>query len=340
MSKKTITILVIVLAVLLGIFFIQKYAWQASKGSATLSELKLAFDPQAVQFIQAFKQDYPDSGLYFARKDTGWVVVNEYNADAKKEEVQKILDDLHAVTGSVRGESEDLYGDFEIDERSALQIKFMGADNSELLHLYVGKGGPDGRSCFMRLPGSPKVYLANENFISRFAAWQSPPEKKLPTDRWINLKVSQLKPQELASFKLHTPKADYEFAQITEPPVDSTSAPVKTWKQISPAKGAPLEENKIRSLQSAVGNLNAQGVANPAYASMFGLDKPSYTVTISDTLGNSSLISFSDKIDTLEQRYLAVGGRPSVYRINKGTFERIFVSPFEKPKEPKKEAKK
>jgi len=340
MSKKTMTILFAVFVALVGIFFIQKYFGQPSRKPASLSELKLEFDPQAVQYIQVFKQDYPDSGIYFARRDTGWVIVNEHNTAAKKEEVQKIFDDLQAVTGTVRGESEDLYGDFEIGESNALQIKFLGADNSLLLHIYVGKGGPDGHTCFVRLPASPRVFLANQNFISRFAAWAAPPEKRLPTDRWLNLRVSPMKSQDLAAFKLHTPKVDYEFVQETVPPVDSGAAPTKIWKQVSPTKGDILEENKIKSLQSAVGNLNAQGVANPDYATGFGLEKPQYSVTVNDTIGNSGLVVFSDKIDTLEQRYVLLKGQPTVYRINKGVFERIFVTPFEKPKEPKKPAGK
>ncbi len=340
MSNKTMTILLAAFVLLVGIFIIQKYVTQPSKKAASLSELKLQFDPQAVQRIQVFKQDFPDSGIYFARRDTGWVVENEYNTAAKKEEVQKLLDDLLKVTGSVRGESEDLYSDFEIDNRNALQVKFLGADNSELLRLFVGKGGPDGHTCFMRLPDSPVVYLANENFISRFAAWAAPPEKRLPTDRWMNLKISPVASQALAAFRLRTPKAEYEFSQITEPAIDTTMPPTKTWKQVSPTKGMILDENKIRGLQSAVANLNAQGVGNPNGAMAFGLDKPSYTVTVSDTLGYSGTMLFSDKIDTLEQRYVMVQGQPTMYRINKGNFERIFVTPFEKAKEPKPTASK
>jgi hypothetical protein len=204
-----------------------------------------------------------------------------------------------------------------------------------LMHVYVGKGGPDGHSCFMRLPGSSKVYLADNNFISRFAAWAAPPEKKLPTDRWMNLRLCPLKQAEIASFKLQTPKTIHEFAQVSEPAADTAAAPIKTWKQVSPTKGTVLEESKIRSLLGSVSNLSAFGVADPALATSHGLDKPSHTVWVSDTLGNSAVISFSDKIDTLEQRYVSVSGRETVYKVNKPLFERVFVTPFEKPKESK-----
>jgi hypothetical protein len=51
------------------------------------------------------------------------------------------------------------------------------------------------------------------------------------------------------------------------------------------------------------------------------------------------LINFSDKIDTLDTRYVTVQGRNTVYKVGKWVFERVFMSPFEKPKEPPKETK-
>jgi hypothetical protein len=212
----------------------------------------------------------------------------------------------------------------------------LGADSSLLVHVFVGKGGPDGKSCFMRLPGSPKVYLADNNFISRFSAWGASPEKKLPADRWMNLNLCKTaRDNNMSTFKVHTPKTEYEFAAVSQPPVDSSSPPTKTWQQLAPKKGMILDENKIRGLQSIISNLIAQGVANPANARSYNLDKPSYTVWVSDSLGNSGIMNFSDKIDTLDNRYVTVSGDNMVYKVNKGVFERVFVTPFEPPKEAK-----
>lgn len=338
MSNKTITILLIAFVVLAGIFILQSYLSKPSSSLDKDSMISLSFTPDAVATIQVFKQDYPDSGLTLAKKDTGWVVVNEYGSPAKNEEVGKLLTDLNMVRGTLRGESEDLYTDFAIDEKNALQIKLLGNDNSELSHLYVGKGGPDGQTCFIRLPGSPKVYLADKNFISRFAAWNAAPSKKLPTDRWMNLNLSGLDRNSVNSVKLHTPKADYEFALQTEGLSDPQSGP-KTWKQISPTKNM-LDESKVSMVTGSIAGLSAQGVANPAFAGQYGLDNPDYSIWAADSLGHTALINFSDKIDTLEQRYVTVMGRNTVYRVNKGTFDRVFVTPFEKPKDVKPTAKK
>ena len=48
-----------------------------------------------------------------------------------------------------------------------------------------------------------------------------------------------------------------------------------------------------------------------------------------DEQGNTAEIVFGSTIDDSEDRYAAVKGRESVYKVDKLTFERFFVQPFE-----------
>ena len=334
MSKKTIYILLGVFVVLIAIFLLQKALTRPAGKSESLAALKINFPVDQVSYIQVFKQDYPDSGLFFARKDTTWIVASQYGAPAKNDDVKKIIGDLDSLSGSVRGEDASLYPDFAITDRDALQIKLFGADSSLLAHVYVGKGGSDGHSCFMRLPGSPTVYLANNNFISRFAAWNAPPEKKLPTDRWMELSLCNLKRENMISIKMHTPKTDYEFAATTQPAEDTLSKPKKVWNQVAPSKGKKLDEPKMLGIASSLAYFKANDVADPSYSHQFGLDKPPYSLWAGDSSGQTVLVNFSDKVNDAEDRYVSVAGKPLLYKINKASFERFFVSPFEEPKKP------
>lgn len=132
MSKKTIYILLGIFVVLIAIFLLQKALTRPAGKSESLTALKVNFPVDQVSYIQVFKQDYPDSGLFFARKDTTWIVANQYGAPAKNDDVKKILADLDSLSGSVRGEDASLYPDFEISDRDALQIKLLGVDSSLL----------------------------------------------------------------------------------------------------------------------------------------------------------------------------------------------------------------
>lgn len=332
MNKKMIYILAGLFIALLVISYVQKSFDRATGSPETLNELSLIFDSEIVSRIDVFKQDYPDSGLHFVKGETGWLVANEYNSPAKETDIQKLIDDLRAIGGSVRGESADLYEDFEISDQKALQIEFYDIDDNKLLHLYVGKGGGTGRECFIRIAGSPVTYLANENFISRFAAWNAQPEKKLPTDRWLELKLCDIERNDVSSFEIVKGKKHYVFANVDEAPEDTLAPPAKVWKQILPDKGLKLEESKIRSLSSSIAGLRASGVIDPINKGKFGLNKPKNILRVGDITGKEVEISVSDPVNDEKERHVTVKGRDALYKIDKNTFERFFVKPFEAEK--------
>lgn len=327
MNKKIIYTLMAVLVVLIVVSYALKGLDRATSSPESLDELRIEFDPGEVVKIDVYKQDFPDSGLHFAKLESGWVVVNAYSSPAKVEDIEKLITDLTNVKGSVRGESADLYEDFDITDEKALQIGLFDSDDSKLVHLYVGKGS-GGRECFMRMAGSPVVYLADENFISRFAAWNAPPEKKLPTDRWLQLTLCDIDRNAMTSFKISTGKTDYEFALVEEASEDTLTPPVKAWRQIRPQKGIKLEESKIKSLSFGLTGLRAADVLDRSEKSEYGLDKPKYILRAGDEQGNTTEIAFGSTIDDSEDRYAAVKGRESVYKVSKSTFERFFVQPF------------
>jgi hypothetical protein len=145
----------------------------------------------------------------------------------------------------------------------------------------------------------------------------------------------------MTSFKVHTPKSDYDFMLVTKPSEDTLTPPRKSWEQVSSQK-KKLEENKVQSLQGSIAGFRATGVADPANSGKFGLEKPPYSIWVGDSLGNTVLIQISDKVNDAEDRYVSIVGRNDLYKINKGTFERYFITPFEPPKkvETPKETKK
>ena len=331
MNKKMIYILAGVFIALLIISYAQKSFDRATGSPKTLNELSLIFDSESVVKIDVFKQDYPDSGLHFIKGDNGWTLSNEFNAPAKETDILKLIADLGVISGSVRAESADLFADFDITDEKALQIEFYDIADNKLVHLYVGKGGT-GRECFVRVAGSPITYLANENFISRFAAWQAPPEKKLPTDRWLELKLCEIERNDIQSFEIAKGKTSFAFANLDEPSEDTLAPPTKVWRQVSPEKGLKLEESKIKSIWSTISGLRAKGVTDPANRGKFGLDKPKYSIKIGDISGKQVEIKVSDPVNDEEDRYLVVGGRDAVFTIDRNNFERLFVKPFEADK--------
>lgn len=330
MNKKIIYSMLIVLGALLIFWVVLRNVDSPTSEPKSLSALNIEFDTEKAAKIDVYKRDYPDSGLHFAKIDTGWVVTDAYNAPAKNTDIEKLFTDLNQVSGQIRGESVELYDDFDITDERALQIEIFDEEGSKLLQVYIGKGG-SGRECFMRLAGSPTVYLADENFISRFAVWNAPPEKKLPTDRWIELTLCDIPREQIKTFEIKKGKTGYQFALMEEPSEDTLAPPVEVWSQVSPEKGLKLEESKIKRLHSSLASIRASGVTDPENKDKFGLDKPNNSIRVADAAGNSSYIKFSKPVNDDEDRYAAVEGKNAVYVVPKNTFDRIFEDQFKKP---------
>jgi len=319
-----------VLGVLLVLWVALKSINSPTSTPESLAALDIEFDAEKAAKIDVYKRDYPDSGLHFVKIDTGWAAANEYNAPAKKTDIEKLLADLNTVKGQIRGESAELYEDFDITDEKALQIEIFDTEGSKLAHVYIGKGA-SGRECFMRIAGSPTIYLADENFISRFGAWNAPPEKKLPTTRWLDLALCNIPRDQIKSFKIKRRRTEFEFALIEEPSEDTLAPPVEVWTQISPEKGLKLEESKIKRLHSSLASIRASGVTDPENRDKFGLDKPLYSIWAADAEGNSLFVKFSKPVNDEDERYAVVEGKNAVYVIPKNTFNRIFEDQFKKP---------
>jgi hypothetical protein len=331
MNKKTLVILAVIFAIFVIIYFVQRGFVTSTSDLDKMSELNIEFNKDAVAKVSVYKQAYPDSGLHFEMVNNQWIVKNAYGAPAKAEELDKLFTDLLGVTGTIRAESADLYSEFDISDELALQIEFFDSADNKLTHLYVGKGGGSGRSCFMRLAGSPAVYLADENFISRFAAWNSPPEKNLPKNRWIQLELCDVDQEDINSIKLKKGRDEYEFAKVELPSSDTLmlNPPQTEWKQVSPEKGVQLDKNKINNLYSIISSIRAADAADPVNIDNFGLDNPSHYIWIAGASGKTSKINFSKPFNDDKDRYAVVEGRNALYLIKDSNFIRYFETPFE-----------
>jgi len=330
MNKKIIYAMLIALGALIILWIALRNIGSPTGKPESLAALDIEFDAAKAARIDVYKRDYPDSGLHFAKIDTLWVIANEYNAPAKQADVVKLMSDLNTVGGQIRGESADLYGDFDITDERALQLEIFDSEGSKLLHAYIGKGG-SGRDCFIRLAGSPVVYLASENFISRFAAWNASPEKKLPADRWTELTLCGIPRDKIKSIKIKRDKTEFEFALVQESSGDTLTPATEIWKQISPEKGLQLDENKIKRLHSSLAGMRGSGVTDPGNKDQFGLDSPDCSVRVADAEGNSSYIKFSKPVKDDGERYAVIEGKDVVFVVPKATFDRVFEDSFKKP---------
>ncbi len=332
MRSRNLITLVIVLGVLIIIYLVQIFGTGKKSVSESLTDLFPDFNASSVSYIKVFKQAYPDSGLSFAKQDGKWLVSSYFDAPAKVSDIETLLDDVKKLQGEVRSTKPDLFPDYDIADDVALRMEFMGPDSTDMAYLLIGKGVPQAsKASFARKNGSDTVYMANANFLSRFAVWNAEPSKKMPGKRWAELKMIDIDKDKVGSFEIKAKKQDYSFDKKEEISQDTLEATKFVWQQVKPPSGDKLKEDQITGILGRLTNLRANDIVGDEILPEYRLSKPDYIVTITSDNGLVTSIDFGAEVDTTgNMRYAMVEGRPYIYTIAKYNFESIFVNPFKK----------
>ena len=325
-------ILVIVLAVLIGIYLIQNLSSDKMTVSESLLDIYADLNSSNVTSIKVYKQLFPDSGLVFNKTDGQWVLSSYYSAPAKESEIDKLFTDIKNIKGEIRSANQELFTDYDITDDQALHLEFLGSDGSEIAHVLFGKGVPQAsRSSFIRNANSDTVYMANENFISRFAMWNAEPSKRITPKRWVELSLAEFDREAAKSIEVEKGKSTYLFEkEEVIVPGDSLETTKSVWKQTKPAQN-PVEEKKITDMLGRLANFRATEIVAGEPSPEHKLGKTGYSVGVTLEDGTNYRFIFGAETDTTSgSYYVQVEGKPFVYKMAKFVYESIFVNPFKK----------
>jgi hypothetical protein len=330
MKSRPFVFLIAALVVLVAIYLVQQQSTEKKTISESLIQLCPDFNMSSVKYISVYKQDYPDSGLHFVKKDGTWLVASYFDAPAKENDIETLLSDVKSLQGEIRSTKPELFGDYDISDSLALHMIFSGPDSSEIAHFLVGKGVPQAsRSSFMRNAGADTVYKADQNFLSRFAVWNAEPWKKMPGKRWAEMAITNTDRNIIQSIEIKDKKKTYLFARKLKEVEDTTAMPEYVWEQTAPTRGKILEDKDIQTILGRLSRLNAKEIIGREAKPEYGLARPEYVAGFTTEDGTQTRINFGAEIDTTSSsRYATVEGKPYVYDIAKYNFESLFVTPF------------
>lgn len=331
MKNKSFTILIAVLGILILVYVVQQISTGKKGVGESFIQLFPDLNPSSVSYIRVYKQEYPDSGLAFAKKDGQWVVSSYYDAPGKQSDIEKILQDVKALQGEIRSVKSELFDDYEITDDVALHFEFSGPDSSEITHFLAGKGVPQvSRSSFIRMYGNDTVYMANENFISRFGVWDAEPSKKIAVNRWTELKMVNVEKDDVQSIEILTKRKTYLFEKKEQVSEDALEPIKYVWWQAKPKKGKILEEKDITAILSRITTIRGKDIIEPKNLAELGLTKPKYIASMTTIEGEMISLEFGNMADTTSKDiYAMVKGKPFIYKVANSHFTSLFEKPFE-----------
>lgn len=332
MKGRNLALLLVALGILIAIYAIQQLSTGKKSVSESVVQILPDFNSSSVNMIKAYKQGYPDSGLAFAKQDGKWAVTNYFNAPGKESEIDKLLNDVKSMQGEVRSTNTELFAEYQIGDSAALHLEFDSSDGSLLSHILVGKGVPQAsQSSFVRKFGSATVYKTDQNLLSRFAAWDAEPWKRLPAKRWTELSITDTDKEQVKAMEIVANGKRYMFERLQEENPDTAAPPKYTWKQVEPTKGRMLEDSQIQSILGRITRLTASDIVGREQSGEYGLIKAKYTAGFTSDDGSVVRVNFGNEADTTSKaRYVSVDGSPFVYQVVKNNFDSVFETPFKK----------
>ena len=156
-----------------------------------------AADATAVEIKRA------DSTVRLDKKDGKWTVTSDKNRPASESNVNDLtraFEGLEVKEERYFTKKENLEK-FALTDSEAVHIKIFGVNDVEMAYLLLGKKPENSwDSCFVRLPGSDKVYEVNKDLT--WSCGIKSEDRSLDKKRWLDLNLFNFKSDDVAAFSI------------------------------------------------------------------------------------------------------------------------------------------
>lgn len=215
-----------IIFVLLAILALWKQGfWQS--GEQESEHLFPRFKVEQALKIETKKEDKQVSLI---KEEGRWRVASRDNYPASRDLVEDLLLKVETLqVDRVASRQEEKYSQFEVDEKSGLEVKVYGKEQEPLAHFYLGKQSPDYMSTYLRQEGQKEVLAVRE----ALAAFSHPD--------WRERRVFTCKVEDVKKLTLSYPDKEIILAQ----------EPEKGWQVVAPQPGEAKAE-EVTKLFSAL----------------------------------------------------------------------------------------
>ena len=342
MSKKTLLVLAIVLLVIVGAILVQRQLTQPKGFIEELAYVPLApkaFLANKVIRVEIYSGAKPDQKVVLAKADDKWSVASEFNAPADGTKVKDLLEKIKKLEGERRADDPDVLGDFDLKDEQAVHFVVTSEGDQPPIHLLVGKA-PDWQSGFVRQDGHNTVYAVSLNLRSEAGLYGTGAEQTPEAKPWLDLKVVALDKQKIRTLQLKCPDKSLSFEQRPKPeqkpaaeeepegeaaPEEKEAkAPEMEWVLASGGMaGEPFKQDGLDKLITALGELTAADVVDPAKKSEWALNEPAWQIDVTLDDGTKKTL-LAGRPDLTQNGYVTLADSPTVYKVARWEFDKLF----------------
>jgi len=351
--KKMLIILVAILVVLVVLVFLRQT--KETQRPSIIEQARFEkLIPESLSLSSIVKLELyagakPDEKVVIVKDGDKWRVSSHFNSPAKKETVEEYLDKIVKLQGEMRAEvpTDDALADYNLKDDQAFHVDvYTSATGEPALKLLVGKS-PSYQLTFVRKAGERKIYDGGVNFRQEAGIYGDEVDKAPTADRWLDKDILKIEKDKITRLAYEMPdkkllfeKKEKEVPQEQENVNEGTNEGTKEgtkegeqqakkkeyeWVLAQGGTGEKFKETGLQNLLGRFSNLMATSIVDPAKKADWGLEPPTFKLTISRD-GDADVVIEAGRPNPAQNGYvrIATNQEDIVYEVSKYTFEQIF----------------
>ena len=236
MKNKHIVLMVVILVVLAGLYLAQRARERRARAQQDAAGgferlLPADFAPDDVRKFVFYAGTNRENAVTVEEIDGLWRLPGRFNALAKTNKVEELLEHVSALEGEVRSESPDVLDEYDLQPDASLHLILTDRRDNAEHHLLIGKKGQAPQTGFVRKDGADTVYLVGQDLRRDYNLWGedlTDPDAKV----WIELQMAQIDTNDVRRLALATPwkrmvveKREVEIEEPAATDVDEPGEP-------------------------------------------------------------------------------------------------------------------
>lgn len=324
MNRKTITILLLVLAVLIIASLTQKSNHDKTVTQSDSADLfSTDFGVENIGRI-VITQGADTTGVILENPGK-WVVRTRFSHAADSKKVEQLLVTLNELSGQFRSDNSDVLTDYGLGSKDAVKVTLFGTDFEVKNEIEIGKTPAGGSGHFIRLTDNNKVYHTKSALLSKMGLFSGP---ELPKHAFfLDNKVFSTVKEDIRAITLFQDDEVIELVKryaVTDSVTDYSSW---NWEMTQPQK-VMASNTSADQLMNGFININSADVADPESDLMgIGLWKADKRAVVNLADGTEFELRVGNTTKENGDEYYAMTGDSNTIRIiKKYKVDQIFKS--------------
>lgn len=358
MKEKHLYIFAGVFVFLLIVYFITKQRHTGVNVDELVQNVVFGVSKEDIKNIEIYKETSSDQPIKmaFTQNEDKWYIPTKFNCKAQKSRIDGLLNNVLEMTGNVRSSDPKHFDNYKISDTQGIHLLLKDEANKPLANLVIGKKGEDNNSGFVRFGGKDKVYGVDKNLLSSLNIYgEIDTLTKFNDNNFVDLQAVDQDKEKLeivglvANGKELVVKQIEKEVEVMNDDSTMTTKTEKEWVLVKGDKEIQLEKKEVDNFLRDVTKIRGQEVVDrigggggamslgdlnkPA---RYGVNRPTYYIVFQQPKKEREVVLFGKEYEKDKGYYMHVQYDGLVYKLVKGTYDKIFKWVEELPKKEKK----